>query len=275
MSNYFKILVCASIFLVVSFIPKFCSAQFSETIATGRPGQANGPFGVGKNIYQIQSGLYFDQNSTNLSPNKLEQSSWSHNSVIRLGLKEDFEFRLAYRYQILDRIESGSEKLRSDIAGFRNFSFGFRQFLAEQKGLLPSFGLQFTAISGGSNRYAKQNLDTELKLIAHHRITDKFGLNTNLAFRWQVDQQATTALYVLSFRYTLTDKLRLVAEAYGDIEEDDLSLLFDAGFGYFINDNFQLDCYAAYGQNQEGEFGPTTTSYFVSAGFSYRLNKRP
>lgn len=74
--------------LFLLFLPFLSQGQYSESIATARPGAANGAGTVGKGILQFQTGIQFD----NLS----DTSGWyvnniSEHLVVRFGIRERFE----------------------------------------------------------------------------------------------------------------------------------------------------------------------------------------
>ncbi len=56
-------------------------AQFNENIRTGKPGWSIGPFAVGRNVFQTQSGI--DIGSFEKSPEKFSGMNIAPNTVIR------------------------------------------------------------------------------------------------------------------------------------------------------------------------------------------------
>lgn len=268
----FRFLISLLLLICTSYYNSY--AQFAETIATGRPGKANGTNAVGKHIYQLQSGFDFQNQTTEFENYEYNSELLQTNNQFRFGVKEDFELRFGFGYQFDHQLDTNIESLKRDQSGFTNFSFGFRQSLFEQRNLLPAFAVQFTATSGGTGSFETENLNTELKLIASHRINSQFWINTNVAFQWLTDQSKTNVFYISSLNFRASEKLRIVGEAFGNIEEDNINLLFDLGMGHLLNPDFQLDIFAGYGNNCIGEFGPKQKDLFLSLGFSYRLNKR-
>lgn len=47
--------------LTICSISTFLSAQFNPTIRTGRPGQSIGPYTVGREVFQVQTGMGYKQ----------------------------------------------------------------------------------------------------------------------------------------------------------------------------------------------------------------------
>lgn len=264
----------SSIFLILCLCFKISSAQYAEKIVSGRPGQANGPFSVGKGIYQIQSGLDFNNVKSDFGSEIATSYSINQNSVFRIGLFEHSEFRFAYGYQIKDELSSNLNEFIEELSGFNALQLGFRQNLMKQKSIIPAIGIQLTAKFGGFDRYEREQYNYEAKLLLQHHINEALTLNTNISAEYNDQQNNTLGRYVLSFGYSLTEKIGLVAEAYGTFNENNTDILFDAGISYLLSPNFQLDAYTGYGSNKIAGESPTIESYFISLGFSYRINTR-
>ncbi len=262
-------------FLILCFCFKISTAQYAEKIASGRPGQANDPFSVGKGIYQIQSGLDFINVESDFGNRETELSAWNQNSLIRLGIFERFEVRIGYGYQIREQFSTNiTTEFPEEQSGFNAFQFGLRHNIIMQKGIIPTIGIQFTTRFGGLNVYRQNRFSYEGKLLLQHKISEKLVLNTNFSLEYNDQVDYTFGRYVFSFAYSLTDRLSVLAEAYGIVDSNDFYLFFDGGFGYLLSNNLQLDIFGGYGNNKIGGENSKIESYFVSLGFSYRINTR-
>ena len=261
--------------MLLVLLGNLAHAQYNETIVTGRPGQANGPFAVGKGIYQTQIGVDFNRVTADYGIRETEAVSWNQNSVFRLGMFEHTEFRIAYGYAFKETFSSDiTSEFAEEQSGLNTFQLGMRQNLIKQYGIIPAIGIQFTTIFGGLDRYTRDKFNYEGKLLLQHKISDKLLLNSNFSIEYNDEIDYTFGRYVFSFGYNLTDRLSLLAEAYGTIDKTDFQVFFDAGVGYLLNNNVQLDFYGGYGQNTNDEFDVKLKSYFVSAGISFRINTR-
>ena len=274
-----KILFISLLFFLA---PTLVKAQFTETIGSGRPGRSNGPFGVGKKVFQLQSGVTFntrkiEEDGTDVtSTNRIIDQS----SVFRYGLFKTTELRAAYGINLKDQIERKGDlfNFKENNSGLRSFNLGIRQHLIEQKGILPAVGVQLTALLGGTGDYRRPEF-YEGKLLLQHRFSDVFFLNTNLIYEYYPEFDNKELDFVFSFSYTVSAKIRLVAELYGTYDKDETNLfpgktdiLFDAGIAYLINKDFALDIFGGYDKTEYGS--GDLTRYFVSVGVSYRIHKR-
>lgn len=128
----------ALIFTLLSFS---LFAQFNPIIRTGRPGQAIGPYTLGKNVFQVQSGILYNK----ISFNSTETNTWLHNTVFRFGILRKLEVSSLINWQI-DKHISNIENDRQ--SGISNTQIGLRYNLLANKKAIP-------AIKGITNNRVK------------------------------------------------------------------------------------------------------------------------
>ena len=121
-------------FIVLFFMSLKSYSQSNDTIRTGRPGQAIGPYVVGTGYFQIQSGLDFASSENSIDRTKSQIS----NNVVRYGLTENFEL------SALVNIQNDRHSLSSlaDTSGLSEMHLGFRYNLVDHPdGWIPGFGI--------------------------------------------------------------------------------------------------------------------------------------
>jgi hypothetical protein len=274
-------IVNKGIFLALFVLPLCLFSQYTEKIGSGRPGQANGPFGVGKNIYQVQTGFRLSEVDSEYFIFKLNTEIIDNSTMFRIGLFERTELRAGIDYNIRDKFREENTVLQSQsrtsnreervLNGVSNMSLGIRQNLTQQKKALPAIGIQATALLGGLNDYKTDVVAVQFRLLLQHKITKNLLLNTNLTTATETENLS----YTFSLNYLITPSIRLVGEMYGvayfnEVNlEKDVTNNFDFGIGYWISDNLQVDLFGGFGYN-----GSTFRSKFISTGLSYRINRR-
>lgn len=252
-------------------------AQFAETIASGRPGNANGTNSIGKGVYQAQIGYNFANSSLRGSnligvvPNYREFQG--ADGMFRIGLREDLELRIFTNVFGLDHSEFEKDQ---DIeqSGLERLTVGFRQSLTQQKGFWPAFCVQFAVDFGGIGQYQSENPDPILRFNFSNRLSDNLVVNYNFANRWNVDESNLQGFYILNFGYALSDKFTLAAEAFGFTREKENAINGGLGLAYLLNNDFQLDLYGSYGTNYFKDFQSEQALLSLTAGISYRIVNR-
>ncbi len=107
-----------SFFIIISFLS--ASAQFTETINTNRPGNSQGAYGVGKNIFQLEGGLAFQKEKHSIFENETSATHIEYN--FRFGLiKEQLEFNIAGLY----RTSTTEELIANTNADIKRSGFPF------------------------------------------------------------------------------------------------------------------------------------------------------
>lgn len=207
-------------------------AQFSEFLASDRPGQALSVNTVGKNVFQNQTGVDFFESTSYFYPS----------SFFRYGLSEKFELNTGF-------ILSG-EKFASDLA---SFTIGARYLLSTIDSNSKS-SLQLSYDFGAENK------NTQLTYIFGSSLAKNISYTLNLGINVNDDFHTNNALYVFNVAYSLNNKMGFFLEAFGTFLNNTDQINFDTGFYYLVNNNFQLD--ALIGENE---------GLFIGAGFTWRI----
>ena len=230
MTTLNKNIVAISIFTFITF---FSHSQ--NNISASRPGQCIASSTVNKGTLQLQTGVQFDFGIVR----ELEVPT----TMLRYGLFNGFEIRL---YEQL--IKFPTSKLAFDNPEFSlliNLTKGNK--LIPEMAISPHVGYDFV----------NNNMTTGVILSGSNSLSDKFGYSFNLAANYQTD---VVGYYALAFNYTYK-KTTYFIETFGNMVPN--GLRFDAGFGYLLNTNIQLDLYGGTDAN--------LTSYFLSTGICARL----
>jgi len=252
-------------------------AQFSEGIASGRPGNANGAFSVGKGVYQVQAGYNFTtqslQNDEFADQFAQDREVRSTDAIFRIGIKEDFELRVFGSFVEQDQRDFLSEP-SSSRSGLDRINVGVRQTLFQQIGVLPATAIQFTVDFGGLDEYQKNNPDAIFRLNFSNRLSSRFNLNYNASSRWRTDNSSLQGFFIVSLGYRITNKLSVTAESFSVINEESQTLNGGLGFAYFFSNHFMIDIYGSYGRNSFKDIPLDQELFNLSTGISYRIVNR-
>jgi hypothetical protein len=141
--------------------------------------------------------------------------------------------------------------------------------VTEEKGLLPEIGLLghlYLPFSAATD-YRPETTGVDFRFSFAHTLSEKSSLAYNLGAQWVDDSPEAAYVYTLVYGYSVSSKIGLYAELYGDLPEDNrANHLWDAGVTYLISPSFQLD--ATIGSSiTEGQ------DILLSAGVSFRIPK--
>jgi hypothetical protein len=239
-------------------------AQYNETIRTGRPGQSIGPFTLGGKILQIQSGLdYFGYKN---SGTDFKGSGYLQNTVIRYGITEPFEVSALLEYKT-EEITTGD--VHETIDGWSAVDIGMRYHIYDGRGLVPSVGFQVRwRVPNIGGDYEIDQWAPRFIFVTGQRLSDKLSLATNWGASWNGMDGVPRGNYVFNLSYSLSNKLGVFIENYGNVLKSNWNTYFDGGFAYLVNNDFQLDLLGGYGENEGMK------EYFISAGISWRTKRK-
>lgn len=242
----------------------YSSAQFNESIRTGRPGQAIDPFAVGMGVFQTETG--FDIAGFNNSKKDYSGLSYIPNTVLRFGVgkRVDVNAMLEYRSETFEQY-----RVTYSQSGLSYSSLGARINFSESSGNRPSLGMQMSIkLPILSEAYNSKYLAPKIILVGSEKISERLGLVLNLGIDYDGNSPKPQGLYVINLAYTLSDILAVFVENYLSFTEDYFEPRFDVGLGYLMNKNLQLDIYGGY------SFHENRANYFGSIGFSWRIFNR-
>jgi hypothetical protein len=252
----------AMLFVVqCSLIPN-SHAQFYETIRSSRPGQSIVASAVGKNIFQLQTGIdYFGAENSELG---LNTSGFLTNTGLRYGLTELFEVGAFLEYKTES---STTNEVTSSYNGWSNIAIGIRQQILTGKGLVPGVGFQFRLrLPLMSEHYKIDNMAPSLVFVTSQQLSTAWTLITNWGMSWNGNNAIATGLYTVNLSYAFTGTFGAFIENYGSLTQGTFETRMNTGVAWLVTPNLQLDLLGGFGSNHGLQ------DYFISTGFSWRTH---
>ena len=252
---------------IILFIPLLISAQETENLdlITDRPDATESPNTVPQNHIQIETGLYYDS----FSENDIQQETKGYNTtLLRFGVLKNLEVRLGWDFEET-QYSVNNEDLKNILSGFSPLLIGAKVEIAQENKLLPNIGLLVHAHLPffASKDYRPKTTGLEAIFSFAHTLSEKSNLSYNLGASWQNDADGIEYIYTLAYGYSLTDRLGIYGEVYGNLPENNRAQHFaDAGITYLVKDNLQLDATLGTGITKDQDI-------LLGAGISYRIPK--
>lgn len=248
-------LTIVSVIFALSYLQ--LTAQFSETIRSGRPGQSIGPFAVGPRVLQVQSGF----NHAEMRDGNSRGQISDFETVIRYGITNDLEISSLSNVS-MQRFASPD----STLSGLDKNHFGLRYHIMDCRGWIPGIGFQYRVkLPALSSDFRPTSYGSVFTLVTQNEIGKRFVLVTNSGLDWNGNDANPTAFYVLNFSWAIGERWSLFVENYGNAVKGDFDTFFDGGLAFLVSNNLQLDLWGGAASNDG------TLSYFVNSGISFRL----
>ena len=266
--------------LVLEFLDDFgkpASEQrdaWEERIETERHDFTQSAFTVGRGVLQIESGYsYFYKDAHG----EIESAHTTPETLARVGLSEDIEFRLRWNYawQFINEgaDRNGSEDLR--------YSLKFQLTRQPECGCLPTTALEVrgSAPTGGDN-FTTGRVEFSLDYIYQWQVAEyvtvagSTGYGTNgfgdigfLEDEPTEDYNVMTQSAVLGLE--LTEMNTLYAEWFGvfsdGLDDEFVVSVFNIGIDHYFTNNLVVDFRAGTGMSQDSD------DLFVGVGGGYRF----
>lgn len=238
------------IYLFLSIYSFGIYAVIPEIIETERPGQSLNSTVVGKNVFQLQSGIEFSDSE--VSNQKTE--NLLNNNVFRYGIADSFELST-----VID-----ANNLNEDTQ-VGNLRIGGRIKIFDQaNGLLPQLIFQTRAQILNSNGDYPGEFKFNSTFSATHDLGKIGALTSNIIISNIGDDSVRFAGYTLSLARNMTNKISLFFELYGSYRQSDWLHSWNTGGGYLFTKNLLFDL--SFGS----DFKSSITNRFISTGVSWR-----
>ena len=243
-----KYILIIGIILSAAFLP-LMPVSASQMIPD-RPGRTESSAVVPFRALQIESGFEREYKETPFS------KYWGyvyHTTMLRYGLSENFELRMAIDYlgwkvDYVDPLTDPPEK-----RGFSPLYAGFKFRVMEGGGLAPeiallgAMNLPFVA----DEEYETSYIAPEMKLAFTHYLSDFVTIGYNLGAEWDGESGIPYYFYSLGFGFGITNYLGIFVETYGLMPEEGREKhLFHGGLTFPVLPNLHLDASAGFGYTE-------------------------
>ncbi|OWP76024.1 transporter [Flavobacterium oreochromis] len=263
------------------------TAQYTDEINTNRPGNSAGAFSVGKNVLQIEGGLYYLSESHSVL--NYTANGYGADLTTRYGLlKEQLELSLDLQFQMDQYTDGIFSKNRS---GLRQTTLGAKYLFydpfkkGEKKPNIYSWRANhkydwkrlIPAVSGylGVN-YTMNNdyvipdeliFSPKAMLITQHHLDRRWVVVTNF-FADKIISKTFNYGYVVTVTYGINEKWSAMLENKGIKGKYYSDGIFTVGATYLLNKNLQLD--ASISKNIKS----SPDLLYGGLGVSWRLDKK-
>lgn len=268
-------------FLIAAVFVLLSQNLFAQEISTDRPDRTESSETVGKNKFQIETGIEYSslkyENAELIFPDASRlvtdiktYTITAPTTLLRYGLTDKIELRLEIDFDVnhskIGNIDSLSDNSKLSLNAPQ---VSAKFLLYKGQGWKPDF-----AIIGGVKI---PNVGDELKQVKHfipeftlafnNDITSKLSVGYNLGIEWNDEMSDQDMFSSVSFALQLTPRIGSFLEYYGNFPKtgNDYDNNIDAGFTYLINKNFQIDIYGGLGLSK------ISNDFILGSGLSYRF----
>ncbi|WP_432412397.1 transporter [Rasiella sp. SM2506] len=235
----------------------------ADSMITDRPDATESPNTVPKGSLQVETGGFY----TSFEENDLKTEIYGYNTtLVRYGIFNNFEVRLGWNFEET-RFSFNGQEADNVSSGFTPLLAGMKVEIADEDGWKPQIGLLghlYLPFTAGSD-YRPETTGADFRFSFSHTLSEKSSLSYNLGAALGNDSPELAYLYTLSYGYSITNKIGLYAEVYGDFPEDNkANHLWDAGITYLLHPTLQLDATI-------GSSFTAGQDILLSAGVSFRI----
>lgn len=266
------ILLAAALVLCAGAAPAVDTGEdderWEDALVTDRPDAAESSQTVGRYVFQAETSVQF---VTDRNPGEGRATTWNFPTLLRGGLTEDFELRLATDGPAFLRETSPTD----NIFGMSDLELGMKYHVLDGGGAVPSTaflaGVNFPT---GSSTFTSHKPEYALVGALDWDLPFGLGLGTNFGIAAKAEEQDDG--YFCQFNAAaslgggITQRLSWYLEVGANLpaaDRDHGAAFVDGGFKYLLSPDMQLDFAVTKGLNEPADtFGATI-------GFSVRWGK--
>lgn len=277
------------VYLTLVIAPFLGFSQYTDVINSNRPGLSVSAYAVGKNVIQLEAGLFFEQSDHTVL--NTESNIWGSNISLRYGLlfeQLEINYEGTFQRQNISLINSGFEQSLTDFSRNR---IGLKYLVYDRfknpesnkpnlyswkanhgfkfKNLIPSVAVYGGATFNiGDNPFFVGDPTVSYRgmVATQSRLTPRFVLITNIAY-----DRITTDFPEISYLISLSHAFRnpkwsAFVEQQGIKSDRYADILLRGGVAHLLTDDLQIDF------NMGASFKNTPSRIFVTVGGSYRFD---
>lgn len=259
--------------------------QYTEQINANRPSKSIGAFAVGKEVSQLESGLFYKSNPYNTQT----KEQYGAEFQFRYGaFLETIELIVDVEYTEHNYKEPSLESSFSDLS---NLGFGAKYLIYDPfknyeekinvyswkanhkfkwRRLIPAVSVYAGASLKTSKRFYaadEPEISPKVVLIAQQHFSDKWALITNIQADRLSSNQYRGYGYILTLTHGFNNKWSAFVESQGYKNDYYKDLNSRVGLTRLLHKNLQLDIAAGHNLREKH------TSYFGQLGLSWRFDK--
>ncbi|NNK40118.1 MAG: transporter [Winogradskyella sp.] len=234
-----------------------------QPLVTDRPDATEASSTVGQGILQFETGGQYES----FDKNNIKSEDYTFNTMlIRYGILDNLELRLGWDF-VEGVTKVNGNTLDNVTSGFSPLLLGMKLDITEENGAMPEIALigHVFPVFSASADYRPEYTGVDFRFSLSHTLSERSSLGYNIGAQWGNDSPEAAAIYTLAYGYSISEKLGLYAELYGDLPEDSsANHYWDAGITYLVNNDLQLDTYVGTSITEGQDF-------LLGLGFSYRV----
>lgn len=274
---------------LILFTGLSATGQYTDVINSNRPGLSVSAYAVGRNVVQLETGFFYEQQDHGLL--NTQSDIWGSDISLRYGLlferlelnyegtflhqdlmfnnfdlsetRTDFQRnRLGLKFLIYDPFKDPQRNKPNLFSWRANNKFQF-------KNLLPAVSLYAGAnfVLGDNPFYpGEAQISPRAMIATQSRLTQRMVLITNTAYD-RIGTEFPEISYLISISHAFRNpKWSVFAEHQGIHSDRYSDLILRSGVAYLMHEGLQVD------MNLGASFKNTPSRVFVSMGGSYRFD---
>ncbi len=261
------------------------NAQYTEIINSKRPGNSESPYGVGTNVFQVETGFFYGQSNSDATFAKVDPLGV--NLFLRYGkFMENLEFNANITYQQNELQFNNIFTSSRTISGISQLTFGAKYMIFQQefddkskeirswkkrtefdkKRWIPTVGV-YLGINTNflSDDYKESGISPKAAILLQNDFTSRLNLITNLIAD-KITLDSSVYSYIITMTYAANDLWSIFVENQGDFTKYQNDFQVGLGTAYLYSRNLQFDA------SVRANLNSNESGFIAGIGAAWRLD---
>lgn len=258
----------SSLSLVMTLCMNIACAN-DDAIQTDRPGLAESSNVVGKGVFQLETSYSVELDRHDGQKYRTSTTP----TLIRIGIGENWEFRIETDGRIGERTTSESTGQATTLHGYGDLSLGTKWHLQDNEGAIPALAWLIHAdFDTGSTGFHGKGMRPSLRASAEWELKNGYSLGVMPGIIYDKSEEGTryfAGIVGIVLNKSLTERFRTFVEVSAPqiarAKYGGSFVTYDTGLIYLLNKDCQLDFIVQKGANHN------TPDLTWAIGFSTRF----
>lgn len=262
------------------------SAQYTDIINSRRPGSSESPYGVGTDVFQLETGFFYGQSESDATFAKIDPMGVK--MFLRYGnFSEKLEFNANVTYQKNELQFNNIFTSSKDISGISELTIGAKYMIFQQeyedkskeirswkrrtefdnKRWIPTVGVYLGLNTNFlSEDYKSSGMSPKAAILLQNDFSSQLNLITNfIADKIATDYSVYS--YVATVTYAIDSLWSFFIENQGDFTKYRNEFYLGAGTAYLYSRNLQFDI------SIRSNLNSVNSEFIAGLGVSWRLDR--
>lgn len=274
------------ILILTFYFHQQINAQYTDIINSKRPGTSESPYGIGTDVLQIETGLFYGHTNSEETFARVDPRGAS--LFLRYSkFQERFEINSQIIYQQNKLQFNNVFTSATKINGISEFNVGIKYLIYQRDYIdqsqeirswkkrtqydknrwVPSIGIYIGVNTNWvSTDYKESGMTPRVAILLQNNLSDRLNIITNFG-GYKINSNSSVYTYIITATYAMNELLSIFVENQGDLSKSNPNFQIGTGMAYLYSKDLQFDLSGRF------HLDDVNSGFIVGLGAAWRLDR--